>query len=71
MVEEKIGTPGEVVKLIAKTGVYGEIKQAMVKVLDGRDRGRILRRNIVGPVRVGDILMLLDTETEAKQIRAK
>ena len=63
--------PGQVVEIVGKTGVYGEIWQVMVKVLDGRDKGRIMRRNVKGPVKQDDILMLLDTETEAKPIRAK
>lgn len=63
--------PGQVVEIVGKTGVYGEIWQVMVKVLDGRDKGRIMRRNVKGPVTQDDILMLLDTETEAKPIRAK
>lgn len=65
------GIPAQVVEIVSKTGVYGEILQVMAKVLDGRDRGRIIRRNIKGPVKVGDILMLLDTDTEAKPIRAR
>jgi small subunit ribosomal protein S28e len=59
------------VEIVSKTGVYGEIMQVMAKVLDGRDKGRIIRRNVKGPIKVGDLLMLLDTETEAKPIRAR
>ena len=65
------GTPTQVVEIVSKTGVYGEIMQVMAKVLDGRDKGRIIRRNVKGPIKVGDLLMLLDTETEAKPIRAR
>jgi len=65
------GFPALVVEVVAKTGVYGEILQVMAKVLDGRDKGRIVRRNVKGPVKVNDILMLLDTDTEAKPIKAR
>ena len=63
--------PAQVMEIVVKTGVYGELTQVMVKVLDGRDQGRILRRNVRGPIKVGDLLMLLDTETEAKPVRSK
>ncbi|MBI1973488.1 30S ribosomal protein S28e [Candidatus Micrarchaeota archaeon] len=69
--EASDSTPAQVVEVIGKTGVYGEINQVMARVLDGPDKGRIIRRNVKGPVKVNDTLMLLDTETEAKPIRAK
>lgn len=64
-------TPAQVMEVVGKTGVYGEICQVMVKVLSGRDEGRIIRRNVKGPIKVGDYLMLIDTEAEAKPIRAR
>jgi small subunit ribosomal protein S28e len=61
----------EVVEVLGKTGIYGEVYQAMCKILDGKDKGRVIRRNIKGPIKRGDIIILLETEREAKPIKAK
>jgi small subunit ribosomal protein S28e len=63
--------PVEVVEVVVKTGIHGEVYQIMCKVLDGKDKGRVIRRNAKGPVRKGDIMMLLETEREAKEIKVK
>ena len=63
--------PVEVVEVVVKTGIHGEVYQVMCKVLDGKDKGRVILRNVKGPVKRGDIMMLLETEREAKEIKAK
>jgi len=58
----------EVKEIVSRAGARGELTQVMCQVLDGRDKNKVIRRNVKGPIRPGDILMLMETEIEAQRL---
>jgi len=66
------GFLGEIVEVSkVRTGIFGEVKQVMVRILEGSDKGRVIRRNMIGFVKVGDKVRIPDTTREAKPIKAR
>jgi len=59
----------QVIKIIGRTGSRGGVTQVRVKILDDNRNDRTIIRNVKGPVKVDDILALMETEREARRLR--
>lgn len=63
--------PAVVEAIIGRTGAKGEVTQVKARILQGFDQGKTMRRNVKGSVRKNDILMLRETQIEARRIKGK
>lgn len=61
--------PAVVEEIVGRTGFRGEITQIKAHILQGPDKGKSIRRNVKGPIRLKDVLLLRETEIEARKIR--
>lgn len=59
--------PAIVEGCLIRTGTRGEITQVKVRILQGKNKGKSMRRNVRGPIKKRDILILRETEIEARR----
>ena len=65
---EEGAVPAIVEAIMGRGGTRGEITQVKCKILQGKNRGKSMRRNVRGPIKQRDILMLRETEIEARRV---
>ena len=58
----------ENLEIVGKTGMHGEAMQIKCRIKDGANKGQVITRNCVGPIRIGDIIQLRETAREADSI---
>lgn len=54
----------EVVQILGRLGIKG-VSRVRCRVIDGDDKGKILTRNVVGPIRQGDVIILKETAMDS------
>jgi small subunit ribosomal protein S28e len=55
-----MAVPAEVIQLMGRLGIKG-VSRVRCKVIEGEDAGKVLTRNVVGPIQKGDVILLKET----------
>ena len=60
-----MSTAAEVIQVMNRLGIKG-VSRVRCKVIDGSDKDKILTRNVVGPVKAGDVILLKETAMDTE-----
>ena len=60
--------PAVVEEIVGRTGTRGGIIQVRCRIMDGPEKGKVMRRNVKGPIREQDVLLLREIEIEARSL---
>jgi len=63
--------PAIVEEVVGRTGFRGEVTQVKCRLLEGSEKGKIMRRNVKGPIKLKDILLLREIQIEARRLKSK
>jgi len=50
----------EIVQIMESIGIKG-VRRVRCRVIEGNDRNRIITRNVSGPVKIGDVIMIKES----------
>jgi small subunit ribosomal protein S28e len=56
--------PAEIIQILGRAGTKG-VMRVKCRIIEGDEKGKILTRNVIGPIKMGDVLMLRETEMES------
>lgn len=59
-----MAVPAEVTQIMGRLGVKG-VSRVRCKVIEGEDSGKVLTRNVVGPIQKGDVILLKETAMDS------
>ncbi len=60
---------GLVTEILGRTGSRGGVTQCRVQVNQEGRKPRLVTRNVIGPVKCGDKITLLEAEREARRMK--
>ena len=59
-----MAVPAEITQVMGRLGVKG-VSRVRCKVIEGEDAGKVLTRNVVGPIQKGDVILLKETAMDS------